>query len=153
MCYGSVEFLPCSHVGHIFRPGHPYNMTGERGKLDVNGWNTQRLAEVWMDEYKRIFYLIRPDLKGRDCGDLTSRKEIKKKLNCRNFKWYLENIFPEKFIPDEKVTAFGEIKNSKIQPGNTQYCLDTLSKENVVGVYPCQNGGGNQVKLLSSTWY
>ena len=29
-------------------------MTGEKGKLDVNGWNTQRLAEVWMDEYKVI---------------------------------------------------------------------------------------------------
>ena len=54
---------------------------------------------------------------------------------------------PEKFIPDEKVTAYGEIKNFKIEPGNTKYCLDTLSKENVVGVYPCQNGGGNQVKI------
>ena len=52
MCGGSLEFVPCSHVGHIFRPGHPYNMTGEKGKNDVNGWNVLRLAEVWIDEYK-----------------------------------------------------------------------------------------------------
>jgi hypothetical protein len=58
-----------------------------------------RLAEVWMDEYKRIFYLVRPDLIGRDCGDLSSRKEIKKRLNCRSFKWFLDEIFPEKFVP------------------------------------------------------
>lgn len=144
MCGGSIEFLPCSHVGHIFRPGHPYNMTGEKGKLDVNGWNTQRLAEVWMDEYKRIFYIIRPDLIGKDCGDLSSRKEIRKKLNCRSFKWFLENIYPEKFVPDEKVYAYGEIKNAKIQPGLSKYCLDTLGKKNSVGIFPCQNGGGNQ---------
>jgi polypeptide N-acetylgalactosaminyltransferase len=52
MCGGSLEFIPCSHVGHIFRHGHPYNMTGEKGKNDVNGWNCMRVAEVWMDDYK-----------------------------------------------------------------------------------------------------
>ena len=52
MCGGSIEFVPCSHVGHIFRPGHPYNMTGEQGKGDVHGRNSIRMAEVWMDDYK-----------------------------------------------------------------------------------------------------
>lgn len=44
MCGGSIEALPCSHVGHIYRSGHPYNMSGTRGE-DVHGYNSKRLAE------------------------------------------------------------------------------------------------------------
>jgi polypeptide N-acetylgalactosaminyltransferase len=56
MCGGSLEFVPCSHVGHIFRHGHPYNMTGEYAGDDVHGRNSMRLAEVWMDDYKKYYY-------------------------------------------------------------------------------------------------
>lgn len=65
MCGGSIEFIPCSHVGHIFRAGHPYNMTGPGNNKDVHGTNSKRLAEVWMDDYKRFYYLHRGDLKVR----------------------------------------------------------------------------------------
>jgi polypeptide N-acetylgalactosaminyltransferase len=71
MCGGSLEFVPCSRVGHIFRPGHPYNMTGAKGKGDVHGRNSMRLAEVWMDDYKRFYYMHRHDLKVRDIYFLT----------------------------------------------------------------------------------
>lgn len=63
MCGGSIEFVPCSHVGHIFRSGHPYDMTGPGHNKDVHGTNSKRLAEVWMDDYKRFYYMHRMDLK------------------------------------------------------------------------------------------
>ena len=34
---------------------------------------------------------------------------FKKKLKCQNFKWFLENVFNEKFIPDENCYASGEV--------------------------------------------
>ena len=59
MCGGKIETIPCSRVGHIFRDFHPYSFPGNK---DTHGINTARLAQVWMDDYSRLFYLNRPDL-------------------------------------------------------------------------------------------
>ena len=53
------------------RPFHPYFIPH-----DSHGINTARMAEVWMDEFKRLFYLHRNDLKDADIGDLTERHAI-----------------------------------------------------------------------------
>ena len=45
----------------------------------------------------------------QDSGDLTSRKELRERLKCHSFKWYLDNVIPEKFIPDENVHAWGMV--------------------------------------------
>uniref|UniRef100_A0A7E4VRV4 Polypeptide N-acetylgalactosaminyltransferase n=1 Tax=Panagrellus redivivus TaxID=6233 RepID=A0A7E4VRV4_PANRE len=149
MCGGSIEFIPCSHVGHIFRAGHPYNMTGPGGNKDVHGTNSKRLAEVWMDDYKRLYYMHRNDLRTKDVGDLSGRHELRKKLNCSSFKWYLDNVIPSKFVPDEDVISFGSVKNEK-----SNLCLDTLQRDEKgsikLGVFSCQ-GPGSSAQLFSLT--
>ena len=53
MCGGVLETVPCSHVGHIFRMKTPYSWGS--GK-DILKQNSIRLAEVWLDDYKRYYY-------------------------------------------------------------------------------------------------
>jgi len=45
MCGGKMETIPCSHVGHIFRPYRPYSFPNGLQKT-VNR-NTMRAVEVW----------------------------------------------------------------------------------------------------------
>ena len=53
MCGGTLLTVPCSHVGHIFRERSPYKwMPG----VHVVRKNSIRVAEVWMDDYKDIYY-------------------------------------------------------------------------------------------------
>lgn len=136
MCGGKLEFIPCSRVGHIFRSSHPYTFPGNK---DTHGINSMRLAEVWMDEYKRLFYMHRRDLLDQDPGDLTERKKLRERLQCNSFKWYLDNVYPEKFVPDENVHAWGMVRNPA-----SNLCLDTMGKDEKtvfdIGVFSCQGG-------------
>lgn len=45
-----------------------------------------------------------------DYGDVSSRKKLREQLKCKSFQWYIDNIFPEQFIPGDAV-ASGEVSS------------------------------------------
>ncbi|RWS31791.1 putative polypeptide N-acetylgalactosaminyltransferase 9-like protein [Leptotrombidium deliense] len=147
MCGGTLEIIPCSHVGHIFRSRSPYKW---RTGVNVLKRNSIRLAEVWMDDYKKYYYQrIGNDL--GDFGDISERKELRRQLKCNSFEWYIKNIYPELFIPGEAV-ASGEVRNLGGR-SSSKMCLDSAARKQdmhkPIGLYPCHNQGGNQYFLLS----
>ncbi|XP_019770134.2 polypeptide N-acetylgalactosaminyltransferase 5 isoform X2 [Dendroctonus ponderosae] len=139
MCGGTLEIATCSHVGHVFRKSTPYSFPG--GTSRIVNHNNARLAEVWLDQWKDFYYNINPGARNVAVGDVSKRKELREKLQCKSFRWYLENVYPESQMPLDYY-YLGDIRNME-----TKNCLDTMgrkSSENL-GMTYCHNMGGNQV--------
>ncbi|KAI5745682.1 hypothetical protein M8J76_013405 [Diaphorina citri] len=141
-CGGSLEIVPCSRVGHVFRKRHPYTFPGGSGNVFAR--NTRRAAEVWMDNYKHYYYAEVPLAKTIPFGDISDRVALRERLQCKPFKWYLEHVYPELQVPSSSQITIGIIHQGA-------WCLDTLGNVNdgVVGLYPCHHTGGNQAWSLT----
>lgn len=136
-CHGSLAIMPCSRVGHVFRTQHPYAFPAGSGVTVLK--NTCRVAEVWMDTYKAYFYAAVPSAKMVSYGDISSRLDLKARLNCLNFQWYMDNIYPELKLPDVNDLTIGRISQGGM-------CLDTLGRSvnEIISLFACHNEGGNQ---------
>ena len=138
-CGGKIEMIPCSHVGHISRS---YDAMPRDMILNI----TIRTAEVWFDEYKG-FFKDRIGEPGIDIGDTSSRKFIRRRLGCRPFSWYVQNVYPDLFIPGQSLAA-GEVRNPW-----SALCIDSGVNSNnynmAVKLFPCHNMGGHQYWMFS----
>lgn len=124
-CGGHIKIAPCSHVAHVFRKSSPYTFRQGKEVGDVLYTNLARVAEVWMDQWKLFFYSINPIVnktlnkvgKNEAFAEIDARKALRKRLNCKSFEWYLDNVWPEHFFPKEG-RIFGKFKET-----HTARCL------------------------------
>ena len=130
-------FIPCSKVGHIFRPSHPYDFMGNNG--DVVSKNYVRTARVWFDDELEFFYKIRPQFRDLDVGDLSERHALRERLQCNTYASFIRDVFPE--LPLERdLQASGQFKT------DGQMCMDTrggdLAESNPLHFGQCHTGPG-----------
>ncbi|AWP20412.1 Polypeptide N-acetylgalactosaminyltransferase [Scophthalmus maximus] len=144
-CGGSLEILPCSRVGHVFRKKHPYVFP--EGNANTYIKNTRRTAEVWMDDFRLFYYSARPAARGKSYGDVRGRVELRKKLKCKSFKWYLDNVYPELKVPDDSDSRSGVVRQR-------QNCLESRRLEGqelpVLTLAPCIGTEG--VAAINQQW-
>ncbi|XP_046584881.1 polypeptide N-acetylgalactosaminyltransferase 13-like [Haliotis rubra] len=123
LCGGQLVHVPCSHMGHIART-QPYSFP--EGRQQVEMFNYKRAVDVWLGSLKRYVYQSYPDMEGLDVGDISNRLHLKEQLKCKDFSWYIDNVWPELLMYDVGVVAWGSARNQ-----HTNTCLD-----NVGSLYP-----------------
>ncbi|XP_057684425.1 polypeptide N-acetylgalactosaminyltransferase 12 isoform X1 [Corythoichthys intestinalis] len=144
-CGGSLEVHPCSHVGHVFPRKAPYSRSKALS-------NSVRAAEVWLDEHKEIYYHRNPHARREYFGDVSERRQLREKLGCKSFKWYLDNIYPELHVPEDRPGFFGMLRSG----GKANLCFDynPQGESNSFGrrvtLYRCHGMGQNQFFEYSS---
>ncbi|KAK3917688.1 N-acetylgalactosaminyltransferase 7 [Frankliniella fusca] len=152
-CGGSIEWVPCSRVGHVYRGFMPYNFgkLAERKKGPLITINYKRVIETWFDEkYKEFFYTREPLARYLDMGDISEQLKLKEKLKCKDFSWFMKNVaydvldkYPE--LPPN--LYWGELRHR-----STGNCLDTMGHgpPSMMGLSHCHGGGNNQLIRLNA---
>lgn len=152
-CGGSIEWVPCSRVGHVYRSFMPYTFgkLAQKKKGPLITINYKRVIETWFDDkYKLFFYTREPLAKYLDMGDISDQLKLKKDLECKSFEWYMENVaydvldkFPE--LPPNLHS--GELRSAAVSK-----CMDTLGHgpPSLMAIQHCHGFGNNQLIRLNA---
>ncbi|XP_060649322.1 putative polypeptide N-acetylgalactosaminyltransferase 13 [Drosophila nasuta] len=129
LCGGQIEIVPCSRIGHIFRSRHAFEFPAQFEELEEQQQQQQRqqqldtaqatylrnskiIAESWLDEYKYLFYTLKPAAKQIPLNlsqhELAS---IKTGQRCQRFDWFLRHLQPDLKVHNAKFSALGTLRN------------------------------------------
>jgi len=92
-CGGTIEVVPCSRIGHLFRnPEYrPYPV-----EVDQVVKNYDRLARLWWKDHLEYFRRMKPETRKFPAPNLTVAEEsytrVQEKFQCKDHQWYLDNI-------------------------------------------------------------
>ncbi|XP_062970095.1 polypeptide N-acetylgalactosaminyltransferase 15 isoform X3 [Cynocephalus volans] len=142
LCGGSVEILPCSRVGHVYRSQDAHSPLDQEAILR----NKVRIAETWLGSFKETFYRYSPEafsLSKVEKPDCTGRLQLQRRLGCRTFHWFLANIYPELYPSERRPMFSGKLHNTGLG-----FCADCQAERDILGcpimLAPCSDSRQQQ---------
>lgn len=147
LCGGSVEMLPCSQIGHLYRMT-PWHKIYPGAKYI--GKNILRFILVWMDgDLQKLALEVQQKgniSKPVDPGDLTERHRIKITNQCKPYEYYIEQLLriSSTFVPRNlklKGLVFNQAKRACLDMADEKGRLELI-------IYPC-SGNSNQFFILT----
>ncbi|KAM9601499.1 polypeptide N-acetylgalactosaminyltransferase 15 [Trichechus inunguis] len=142
LCGGSVEILPCSRVGHVYRNQDAQPLLDHKATLR----NKVRIAETWLASFKETFYRHSPEafsLSQAEKPDCTERLQLQRRLGCRMFHWFLANIYPELYPSEHRPSFSGKLHNTGLD-----FCADCQAEGDILGcpmtLFPCNDNRKQQ---------
>ncbi|XP_064269730.1 polypeptide N-acetylgalactosaminyltransferase 15 isoform X1 [Passer domesticus] len=137
LCGGSVEIIPCSRVGHVYRNHFPRAFSYEEAIVR----NKIRIAETWLGSFKENFYkhdTVAFLISKAEKPDCSERLQLQKRLGCRNFQWFLSNVYPELSQPGDTPRFSGKLYNTGVG-----FCADyrpgRATAEGSIELSPCSD--------------
>ena len=136
-CGGRVVTLPCSRVGHIFKPF--FYRFGKDDKETTVTKNLMRVADVWMDSMRKYFYAAtrlyefkRIEFNEKEKRSVQKRIDMRKRLKCKTFEWFMQFVVPNIPIPAIDASYYGEITNLR-----TKACFEVANDYYVGLTFNC----------------
>ncbi|KAH8294953.1 hypothetical protein KR018_004724, partial [Drosophila ironensis] len=125
LCGGQIEIVPCSRIGHIFRRLHAFEFpppkffpsqelfSQELSSAQANYlYNSKIIAESWLDEYKNMFYALKPAARGIPLNHTSQElQQFRRQRRCHRFGWYLRHVSPELRFHFDEFSASGILRN------------------------------------------
>ncbi|EDV53308.1 putative polypeptide N-acetylgalactosaminyltransferase 13 [Drosophila erecta] len=117
LCGGQIEIVPCSRIGHIFRRRHAFDFPPQTDRQLSPAQatylhNSKIIAESWLDEYKNMFYALRPAARRIPLDHTYDElQRMRTERRCHPFEWYLRHVCPELRMHFDELSATGTLRN------------------------------------------
>lgn len=139
MCADGILTVPCSRVAHSFRSINPSRIRSD----DYVARNFMRVAGVWMDQFKDLPKQLEPKRYANvDPGNLTKQLNLRRKLNCKSFQWFLASVAPDMVDIYPPYVYEPRFASGAVQSiANPRLCLDNFGQlfGEKLGLVECAN--------------